>query len=139
MTAPATLPVPLVPEMIHRPDAPSHMMRVKPLERLVRVRIGGETIAESRDTLQLVEIGRDLADPVLYFPRGDVTAELVENARTTHCPLKGDTTYFDLADGAGEEIAWSYTDPLPFASALRDHVAFDASRVTFESAPLPAR
>ena len=134
----ATLPVPLVPDMVHRPDAPGHMMRIKPLGRRLRVRLGDETIAETRRALTLIEIGRDVADPVLYVPRGDVVVDLVENARTTHCPLKGDTTYFDLASGAADEISWSYTRPLPFAEALTDHVAFDASRVTFESAPLPA-
>lgn len=138
MTA-ETLPTPLVPEMIHRPDAPGHMMRIKPAARLVRVRVGGATVAESRRALQVIEIGRDVADPVLYLPLEDVAATLVESERTTHCPLKGDTTYFDLADGAADGIGWSYTRPLPFAEALAGHIAFDASRATFESAPLPAR
>ena len=136
MTA-TTLAVPLVPEMIHRPDAPGHMMRVRLAGRLVRVRVGGRTIAESRRALQLIEIGRDVADPVLYLPLEDVAATLVESGRTTHCPLKGDATYFDLADGAADEIGWSYARPLPFAEALAGHVAFDASRATFESAPSP--
>lgn len=135
MSDAATLPVPLVPEMIHRPDAPGHMMRIKPLARRIRVRVGGETIAESESALQLIEIGRDVADPVLYLPFDDVTAKLVESARTTHCPLKGDTTYFDLAGGGADEIGWSYTSPLPFAEALAGHIAFDASRASFESAP----
>ena len=132
-----TLSTPLVPDMIHRPGVPAHMMRIKPLERRVRVRVGGEIVAESRRALQLIEIGRDVADPVLYLPREDVSAALADNARTSHCPLKGDTSYFDLANGEADEIAWSYTHPLPFATALEGHLAFDASRATFESAPVP--
>ena len=134
----AILPIPLVPAMIHRPDAPAHMMRIKPAARLVRIRLGGTVIAESRRALLLVEIGRDVADPVFYLPREDVTAALVDGARTTHCPLKGDTSYFDLAGGAVAEIAWSYTSPLPFAAELADHLAFDSSRTSVEIAPLPA-
>ena len=130
-----TLAVPLVPGMIHRPEAPRHMMRIKPAERRVRVRLGQRTLAESTRALRLIEIGRDVADPVLYLPLEDVVATLAESGRSTHCPLKGDTTYFDLADGTADAIGWSYTRPLPFAAELAGHIAFDAARVTFESAP----
>ena len=152
----AALEVPLVPEMIHRPDAPAHMMRVKPHGRRLTVRLGRRVIAESRDAVTVLEIGRDVADPVHYLPLRDVRAELAESGRSTHCPLKGDTSYFDLVGaggtgeggtgeggagegGAGEggkEIGWSYTRPLPFARVLEGRIAFDAARVVFESAPL---
>lgn len=130
------LPVPLVPDMIHRPEAPAHMMRVKPAGRRVTVRLGEDVLAVSDSALRVIEIGRDVYDPILYLPRADVSARLGEAARTTHCPLKGDTTYFDIA--SAPEIAWSYTRPLPFADGLRDHVAFDPARVTIEEGPLGA-
>ena len=128
------LPVPLVDGMIHRPAVPRHMMRLKPAARAVRVELDGRVLAEG-EPLQLVEIGRDVYDPVWYFPRHAVTAELTATERNTHCPLKGDTTYYDLSDGSAEGIAWSYTDPLPFAEELRDLVAFDPSRVTVTLEP----
>ncbi len=128
------LAVPLVPDMIHRPGAPAHMMRIKPAGRRVTVRLGDAVLGSSDAALRVIEIGRDVYDPILYLPRADVSVALVETARTTHCPLKGDTSYYDV-EGA-REIAWSYTRPLPFARALEDHVAFDPARVTAEEGPL---
>ena len=140
----ATLNTPLVDGMIHRPDAPAHMMRVRPAGREVIVRLatgegGGREIARSRDAVIVQEIGRDVYDPAYYLPFADVRG-LVATDRTTHCPLKGDTTYYDLApsgdaDGVGE-IAWSYTDPLEWAEALDTLVAFDPAKVSIETAPL---
>ena len=131
------IPVPLVPEMIHRPDAPTHMMRILPAGRRVTVRMDGRELAASDGALRVIEIGRDVHDPILYLPRADVSAPLEATAKSTHCPLKGDTTYYDLGgDPAASEIAWSYTRPLPFAVGLKDFVAFDPSRVSVEEGPL---
>ena len=147
-----TLETPLVEGMIHRPDAPAHMMRLRPAGREVIVRLAtrdgagkgagkgeGEEIARSRDAMVLIEIGRDVHDPAYYLPLADA-AGLVATDRTTHCPLKGDTTYYDLAPsdarGAVAEIAWSYADPLEWARDLRGLVAFDPARVGIETAPL---
>ena len=123
--------VPLVPEMIHRPDEPRHMMRVKPLDRPLRVQLGDQIVAESRRALQVIEIGRDVYDPVYYVPVDDVRADLQATEKSTHCPLKGDTTYYDVqarnTDQPLRNGAWAYTSPLPFANELKDHAAFDAS------------
>lgn len=131
------LDTPLVDGMIHRPDAPAHMMRVRPAGREVTARLDGEVIARSRDALILVEIGRDVYDPAYYLPRDDAPG-LVATDRTTHCPLKGDTTYHDLpaAGERGAGIAWSYDRPLEWAHDLRGLVAFDPARVSIETAPI---
>lgn len=129
------LPVPLVDGMIHRPGVPRHMMRAKRFARPVRIERHGALLAQTGRALQLVEIGRDLYEPVWYVPMDDVGAALVASGKSTHCPLKGDTTYYDLADGSGDALAWSYTDPLPFAQVLAGHVAFDAARVTIVLLP----
>ena len=127
---PKSLDVPLVPDMIHRPDAPRHMMRARKLDRPVRIERDGQVLAETTRAVQVQEIGRDVYDPVYYLPMDDVSVELRATDKSTHCPLKGDTTYYDLADGSGEAIAWAYTKPLPFSEELRDLVAFDAAQVT---------
>ena len=133
------LTTPLVEGMIHRPDEPAHMMRIKPAHREVIVRFGPREIARSRRAMLVLEIGRDAYDPTYYVPLPD-TSGLVATDRTTHCPLKGDTTYYDLAAGDGREgaegIAWSYSRPLEWAIELRGLVAFDPRRVGVETAPL---
>ncbi|MEL6983766.1 MAG: DUF427 domain-containing protein, partial [Actinomycetota bacterium] len=69
----------------------------------------------------------------VYFPRAGVNMEALEQIdRTTHCPLKGDTAYFDVVVD-GERVgaaAWSYVDTIDEAVELRDLVAFDTTTVT---------
>jgi uncharacterized protein (DUF427 family) len=57
---------------------------------------------------------------------------LERSEHTTHCPFKGDATYFDFRDGNQEiaEIAWSYEDPFDQMHAIREHLAFYPDRVT---------
>ena len=69
---------------------------------------------------------------VIYFPRADVAMDkLKKNTKTSHCPLKGDTEYFDLhSDGVRiDNIAWSYDRTIDIAAALQDRIGFDARLV----------
>ena len=126
-------------ETLHNPSDPRHFMRLKPLKRRLRVKLGDVLLADTSDALLLQEVGRDFYDPTFYIPAADVVAELSPNAARTHCPLKGDASYFDLVDPSGavvvESIAWSYAEPFNFAAELRGRVAFYPERVTFEDAP----
>ena len=122
-------------ETIHNPAEPRHFMRVKSVKGRARIRLGDTVLAESGRALRVLEVGRDVYDPVIYFPPGDVTAELRERDKQTHCPLKGDCRYFDADIPGAEEIAWSYRDTLDFAVILKDLIAFDAGRVTIEESP----
>ena len=70
--------------------------------------------------------------PVIYVPREDVRmARLSVTAQTTHCPYKGDASYFVVSDAGTrrETIAWSYEDPYPAMAAIRGHLAFYPDRV----------
>jgi len=132
--------VTLVTAAAHNPAEPRHFMRIKPIERRVRVLRDGAVLAESTAAVRLLEVGKDIYDPVVYFPRQDVSDALKRNDHSTHCPLKGDAAYFDLqgADGsvAAERIAWSYETPFDFAAELAGLVAFYGNAVTVEEAPL---
>lgn len=116
---------------IHNPAEPRHYMRIKPAKSHVRVMQGGRTLAETDRALRVIEVSRDLYDPVLYIPRADVSEALeIVPDKTSHCPLKGDASYLAIA---GEEpIAWTYDRAFDFAAELKDHVAFYADRVTLE-------
>ena len=142
MSQPEVTPadVTLVTSAIHNPTEPRHFMRLKPVARRVRILRDGEVLAESEHALRVIEAGRDLYDPALYLPEGDVRARLAKTAKSTHCPLKGDAVYFDLVDEAGRvvqpEAAWSYPEPLDFAAGLAGRIAFYAEHVTIEESPL---
>lgn len=40
--------------------------------------------------------------------------------------MEGDASYFSINAGGAmlEDAAWTYTDPLPDAEHIRDHIAF---------------
>jgi uncharacterized protein (DUF427 family) len=132
--------VTLAHDTIHNPDEPRHFMRIKPVKTRVRVLLDGRVLAESQRALRVLEAGRDLYDPVLYFPASDVRAKLSPVDKRTFCPLKGHASYFDLVSDDGRvdvpEIAWSYRETFDFAAALKDLVAFDAARVAIEEHPV---
>ena len=107
-----------------------HLVNVLPNAHRLRVIHRGITIADTHRGLTLRET--DHPD-VFYFPREDVNmSRLVRSQHTSHCPYKGDASYFDLHLEEGEIVenaAWSYEAPLEQASAIRGHIAFYPSRV----------
>jgi uncharacterized protein (DUF427 family) len=115
---------------IHNPDNDAHFMRIKPVQARIRVRRGDTLLVESDNALRVLETGRDVYDPVIYVPEIDVVGALEPVAdKSTHCPLKGDCSYFTRD---GQEIAWSYDRPLAIAEQLRGYIAFHANKVTIE-------
>jgi len=86
--------MPRIEGAIHYPNAAQHFMKLKPVDQRVRVSRGGAVLAEATRALRLLEVGKDLCDPVLYIWREDVVAELPEIPdMLMHCPLKGDGAY----------------------------------------------
>ena len=132
--------VTLAKTTIHNPGDPRHFMALKPIERLVIVLLGQAPLVETRRAVRLIEVGRDVYHPAVYVPIDDVHASLVENDRTSHCPLKGDAIYFDLmgADGAihTKDIAWAYPEPLDIAPELAGMLSFYTDKLTIVEAPL---
>ena len=92
--------------------------------RWIRVRFGGQIVADSRRVLLLREPGQV---PVYYFPRTDIRAEaLVPADHATPCPRGGATCWtVRVGDRAAEHAAWAYPAPPADRLALRDHVAFE--------------
>lgn len=113
---------------------PEHTLAFDDAPAGLRVRVGDVVVAETRRG-RLLREGR--YPPVVYVPREDVAMErLARSDHSTHCPFKGDATYYDLADRAGaegvEQLAWSYEDPFDQMEAIRGHLAFYPDRATLE-------
>ena len=49
----------------------------------------------------------------------------------THCPFKGDASYFSLClpTGLEPDAVWTYENPFPAAAAIAGHLAFYPNRV----------
>ncbi len=92
--------------------------------RRIRAEFEGETIADSSRVLVMHETR--LA-PVFYFPREDVRMDLlVESDRLTHCPFKGNASYWTIRAGgkSAQDAAWSYETPYDESSGVKGYVAF---------------
>lgn len=122
---------------------PGYEIQTKAHGRRVRVLFDGIAIADSDQAVLLYETRHD---PVLYFPKADVRMDLLEpTAFRTHCPFKGDATYWTVTvgDRRAENAVWAYEEPIPDAASLAGHVAFYRDRMDEwleegESAPAPA-
>ena len=101
-----------------------HQVFTEPTPKRVRVRFGGEWIADSRRALLLHE-SKHL--PVYYFPRGDVRMDLMEGTdHTTRCPYKGEASYWTVRAGGreAENAVWAYPEPIEGKEHLAEYVAF---------------
>ncbi len=103
--------------------------RLEPVRARVTVDLGGVRIADTVDSLRVLETSHP---PVFYVPPRDIVAgALRPSSRTSHCEWKGQASYADVLGGDREErdAAWFYPEPVPAFAALRDHVAFYPSRM----------
>src|SRR5687767_7089156 len=110
------------------PD-PNHRVDAERSPRWVRVKFGGETIADSRSALLLMETGQL---PVYYFPPEDVRTDLMEATdRHSTCPYKGLASYWTIkvGDRVADNAVWGYLDPLPAHPDIKGYLAFYWNKV----------
>jgi uncharacterized protein (DUF427 family) len=108
---------------------PDHPISVERNSSRVIVSVAGRVIANTREALTLHEAHYPA---VQYIPRKDVDMTLLSRAdRTTHCPYKGDATYFSVPLGGERSIdaVWSYETPFAAVAEIKDHLAFYPDRV----------
>jgi uncharacterized protein (DUF427 family) len=101
-----------------------HALYLEESPKRVRVVFGDETVADSRRAKLLHEAG---LLPVYYFPQEDVRMELLEESdHTTHCPFKGDASYWSVRVGEriAENAVWAYPEPIDSCPPITGLVAF---------------
>ena len=108
---------------------PDHPITVAPNPKRVVVTFAGRVVADTTRALTLKE-----ASPpaVQYVPREDVEMALLRRTtHATHCPYKGDASYYSLSiDGrTAENAVWSYEAPFSAVAEIRDRLAFYPDRV----------
>ena len=103
---------------------PDRLLYIEPLRRRMRVRFGGDWIADSEHVLLFFEPGRY---PVAYFPQANVSPKVLEPAghTTNHADL-GLTSWFTVkADGqSAPRGAWQHVDLPAHAQDLSRRIAF---------------
>ena len=111
---------------------PDHPITITQNPRRVRVTAGDVVIAESARALTLKEARYPA---VQYLPREDANMALFERSdRVTHCPYKGDASYFSVkADGKTlDNAVWTYETPFPAMAEISGHLAFYPDKVKIE-------
>jgi len=101
----------------------------KPCFDRIRVEKDGTWIADSSRAIVLHEAR---LPPIFYIPMEDVRPEYLAKTETqTHCPFKGNASYWSLQVGGHitEDAMWSYEDPYADGESLRGYVAFDNSKI----------
>ena len=111
---------------------PDHPITITQNPRRVRVTAGDVVIAESARALTLKEARYPA---VQYLPREDANMALLERTdRVTHCPYKGDASYFSVkSDGKTLDNAiWTYETPFPAMAEISGHLAFYPDKLKLE-------
>jgi uncharacterized protein (DUF427 family) len=122
------------------PAGAGHYHLADPYPYEMRITIAGHEVARSTRALVLKEVGKSLYNPTFYVPAADVDLELFERevGYTTHCPIKGDASYWRFR-GSGDGIeraAWSYDAPVDYSEMIAGHFGFDQRFATIEISPV---
>lgn len=109
--------------------ASGHTITITPAELHVEVTLAGQKLAESDRPVLLDETGLPTR---YYLPREDVRADLLRPTDTaTHCPYKGDASYWSAQVGGQtyDDVVWSYENPIAGAEAITGLMCFYPERV----------
>jgi uncharacterized protein (DUF427 family) len=112
----------------NRPDS-DHPVWTEPYSRRVRAFLDGVAVADSIRARLLLEAGHL---PVYYFPPEDVRTGLLEPTdKATHCPHKGEASYWSVTvgDRVARNAVWSYQDPLPQRTDIKGYLALYWNRM----------
>lgn len=103
--------------------------RLEAVDKRVRVVFNGVTIADSDRPQRVLETSHP---PVYYIPPEDIQMDyLTLTPRSSWCEWKGQAGYYTLTvgDRTAENAAWFYAAPTLAFAAIKDYVAFYASRM----------
>ena len=109
--------------------SPAHKILFQPDGRRLRALVGDTLVLDTTGAHLLHETG---IRPVPYVPFGDFDADLLQRTdTTTHCPFKGDASYWSLrvGDELRPDAVWAYMQPLEEAAWLRGFAALPFAAV----------
>jgi uncharacterized protein (DUF427 family) len=111
---------------------PGHRITTEPARVRLQVKVKDVVIADTKDAIALREAkSPSVVAPVVYYiPRKDVKMDRLERtSHKTHCPFKGDASYYSLKGGA-ENAVWTYETPFDEMLAIKEFLAFYPDKVS---------
>jgi len=110
--------------------AGDYEIRFEPCAKRVRVEFEGTWLADTSRALILHETRMS---PAYYLPFEDVRMDVLHRTDfQTHCPFKGNASYWTLELGGKtvENVAWAYEEPYEDAAKLRGYLSFYRGKVS---------
>ncbi len=111
--------------ILERAGTPDHPITVENATGPVTLKAGHIVLARSDRALILRE---GTYPPVYYLPKDAVSeGSLSMVEKSTHCPYKGDATYWDFAlpdYRTANAAVWSYETPIEGMASIQGHIAF---------------
>ena len=113
--------------IVTEPTVP--LVRIEPNPRRIRAFVNGVAVADSTRSVYLFEQGHQ---PIYYLPAEDVRFDLLTATdHTTHCPRKGDASYWSITvgDRTVQNAVWGYPHPIAGCPDISGYVAFYWNRI----------
>lgn len=109
-------------------DSPAHRLVLEDYPLRLRAMIGDRVVLDSTRVRVLHETGQQIRP---YVPLEDLDPEVLERTDTrTHCPYKGDASYWSISSGdrVERDAIWAYESPTSSAPWLEGLAALDWSK-----------
>lgn len=105
-----------------------HRIEIEDSPAHVRIEVDGVQVAETRSARVLRETGLPAR---WYLPESDVDPTvLAPSDFGSHCPFKGDASYWSVEVGGTlrSNLIWYYPEPIPAAAAIAGMLSFYPDR-----------
>lgn len=105
-------------------SSPQHIIYIEDVPQRIRGVFNGETVVDTRRAKVLYESN---IPGQWYVPAEDVRSDLLTATDTsTHCPFKGDASYWTLTvgDRTEKDMVWAYPTPIEGVAAVKGMQAF---------------
>jgi uncharacterized protein (DUF427 family) len=102
----------------------AHAITIEKNPNRITVTFNGTVLADTQRALVLKE---GPLPPVNYIPREDVQMSCLQRTdHSTHCPFKGDASYFSVSVNGktAENAVWTYEAPIDSVAQIKDYVVF---------------
>ena len=103
---------------------PSYQIKIESVKKLISVEWSNHIIAQSNQCMALYE---ESHTKVYYFPQNSIQNQyFFRTDFATHCPYKGNATYWTLSDknSNAKNSVWAYPQPYKNLIQIKDYFAF---------------
>jgi uncharacterized protein (DUF427 family) len=107
--------------IVGHPRDPFHRIDIRQSSRSIRIELEGTVVAESSEPTLLFETHLPLR---FYLPRRALVLEPTPSSKRTVCAYKGEASHWSFDLPGGDDIAWTYEEPLIDAAQIGGLVAF---------------